>query len=67
LSKKQIKENRTILFYDGDCGLCSRAVLFVVKNERFPKIYFSSIQSEFAKQFLKEFFFIYLGKQSKIG
>ncbi|NCA21262.1 MAG: DUF393 domain-containing protein, partial [Crocinitomicaceae bacterium] len=53
MSKKQIKENRTILFYDGDCGLCSRAVLFVVKNERFPKIYFSSIQSEFAKQFLK--------------
>lgn len=27
----------------------------MVKNERFPKIYFSSIQSEFAKQFLKQF------------
>jgi predicted DCC family thiol-disulfide oxidoreductase YuxK len=27
----------------------------VVKNERFPKIYFSSIQSEFAKQFLRKF------------
>lgn len=55
MSKKQIKENRTILFYDGDCGLCSRAVLFVVKNERFPKVCFSSLQSEFAKHFLKEF------------
>lgn len=27
----------------------------MVKNERFPKIYFSSIQSEFAKQFLMKF------------
>jgi predicted DCC family thiol-disulfide oxidoreductase YuxK len=53
--KKLIKDTRTILFYDGDCGLCSRAVRFVVKYERIPNVYFCSIQSEFARDFLKQF------------
>jgi predicted DCC family thiol-disulfide oxidoreductase YuxK len=45
-------ENRTILFYDGECGVCSRAVRFVLKNERSNKLFFSSLQGDFAIQFL---------------
>ena len=46
-------EKRAILFYDGDCGLCSRTVRFIVKNERTNDLFFSSLQSQFAIDFLK--------------
>lgn len=45
-------ENRTILFYDGDCGVCSRAVRFILKNERSNKLFFSSLKGDFAIHFL---------------
>lgn len=48
-------ENRTILFYDGECGVCSRTVRFILKNERYNKLFFSSLQGEFAVRFLAEF------------
>jgi predicted DCC family thiol-disulfide oxidoreductase YuxK len=47
--------DKSILFYDGECGLCSKAVLFMLKNERNSNLYFCSLQSVFAKQFLAEF------------
>jgi len=46
-------ETRTILFYDGDCGLCSRVVRFILKNERNSELFFCSLQSDFASNFLK--------------
>jgi predicted DCC family thiol-disulfide oxidoreductase YuxK len=48
-------ENRTILFYDGECGVCSRTVRFILKNERSNELYFSSLQGDFAICFLAEF------------
>lgn len=45
-------ENRTILFYDGDCGVCSRAVRFILKNERSNELFFSSLKGDFAIHFL---------------
>ena len=45
-------ENRTILFYDGECGVCSRTIRFILKNERSNKLYFSSLQGDFAIHFL---------------
>jgi predicted DCC family thiol-disulfide oxidoreductase YuxK len=42
----------TIVFYDGDCGLCSYVVQFILKNEREEKLSFCSLQSEFAIEFL---------------
>ena len=48
-------ENRTILFYDGECGFCSRTVRFILKNERSNELYFSSLQDDFAILFLAEF------------
>ncbi|WP_143525216.1 thiol-disulfide oxidoreductase DCC family protein, partial [Labilibacter marinus] len=44
---------KTILFYDGDCGLCNRAVVFVLKHEQNPEIQFASLQSTFAKSLLQ--------------
>jgi len=47
-------ENRIILFYDGECGVCSRTVRFILKNEHSNDMFFSSLQGEFAIYFLAE-------------
>lgn len=44
----------SIVFYDGDCGLCNFVVQFILKNEREEKLMFCSLQSEFAIEFLNE-------------
>lgn len=46
-------EQDTIIFYDGDCGLCNRVIQFILKNERGEKLLFCSLQSEFGTEFLK--------------
>ncbi|NQY66248.1 MAG: DUF393 domain-containing protein, partial [Flavobacteriales bacterium] len=46
---EQIKH---IVFYDGVCSMCSRLVIFVMANSKENNIYFSALQSEFAKDFL---------------
>ena len=43
-----------IVFYDGDCGLCNRSVQWILSYERKNEIYFSALQSNFAKQFFME-------------
>lgn len=40
-----------IVFYDGECGFCNRTVQFILKYEKEHKIYFSPIQSAFARDF----------------
>ena len=47
-------ENRSILFYDGECGVCSRTVRFILKNERSKELFFCSLQGDFAINFLAE-------------
>jgi predicted DCC family thiol-disulfide oxidoreductase YuxK len=42
------------LFFDGECNLCNAWVQRVLKFEKVPKIYFSSLQSDFASRFLKQ-------------
>ncbi len=45
-------EERRIVFYDGDCGLCNRVVQFVIVNENSKsKLCFAALQSEFATEF----------------
>lgn len=46
---------KTILFFDGNCGLCSRSVKFVLRKEKKHELFFSPLQSEFAKKILKQF------------
>jgi predicted DCC family thiol-disulfide oxidoreductase YuxK len=42
-----------IVLYDGVCGLCNRAVRFLVKRDRHDRLRFASLQSEFAATLLK--------------
>jgi len=42
---------KSIVFYDGDCGFCNHVVRLVLKFERKPEIYFCALQSDFAKNF----------------
>lgn len=39
-----------ILFYDGDCGFCNRAVNFVLKRDATETIFFAGLQSEFTTE-----------------
>lgn len=52
-----VSENitKTILFFDGNCGLCNRSVKFVLRKEKNHDLFFSPLQSEFAKKILKQF------------
>lgn len=45
-----MKSNATILFFDGECLLCNKAVQWILKNEKDNEILFCSLQSNFAKQ-----------------
>lgn len=48
------KTPNKIVFYDGDCGLCNRSVQFILRHEKNHDIHFSTLQSDFTRQFLKE-------------
>jgi predicted DCC family thiol-disulfide oxidoreductase YuxK len=41
-----------ILFYDGMCGLCDRAVQFVLRHDRRQRFRFAALQSEVARAVL---------------
>ena len=42
-------QNTKILFFDGLCNFCNMSVNFVWKNNKSRNIYYSSLQSDFAK------------------
>ena len=41
-----------IVLYDGVCGLCNRAVQFLLKRDRHDRLRFASLQSDCAAQLL---------------
>lgn len=47
--------NKTILLFDGYCNLCQSSVQFVLKHEKKPELYFTSLQSETGVQLLKHY------------
>jgi predicted DCC family thiol-disulfide oxidoreductase YuxK len=47
------ESNRTIVLYDGVCGLCNRAVQFLLKRDRHDRFRFASLQSDFAANVLQ--------------
>jgi predicted DCC family thiol-disulfide oxidoreductase YuxK len=47
-------ENRDIIFFDGVCNLCNGFVDFVIKRNKKRNLYYTSLQSGFAKQLLGE-------------
>ena len=42
-----------IVLYDGVCGLCNRAVQFLLQRDRHDRLRFASLQSDFAATLLK--------------
>ena len=43
-----------ILFYDGECGLCSRSVRFLIRRDREGILQFAPLQGETARKVLSE-------------
>jgi predicted DCC family thiol-disulfide oxidoreductase YuxK len=43
-----------VLLYDGVCGLCNRAVQFVLRHDRIKTFRFAPLQSAFAERLLAE-------------
>lgn len=48
----QEHENRSIVFFDGVCNFCNGTVDWVWKKNKIQNLYFSSLQSDFAQNFL---------------
>lgn len=43
-----------LVLYDGDCGLCNRSVLFILKRDPKGIFSFASIQSDIGREHLKQ-------------
>ena len=64
-------EQKHIIFFDGDCGVCNFWVQFILERDKKNEFLFASLQSEFGQTFLKErnlnlkeFNTLYLWKQN---
>ena len=44
-----LPESKSILFFDGECGLCNRTVRFLIKRDRHRRLYFAPLQGVAAK------------------
>jgi len=49
-----MKHHNHIVFFDGVCNLCNNTVDFLVRHNSDESLKFSSLQSEFAQQFLSQ-------------
>ncbi|MBD3223429.1 MAG: DUF393 domain-containing protein [Caldithrix sp.] len=48
----QDKLPRHLIFFDGLCLMCNKSVQFLMRHDHQKKFYFSSLQSDYAKQFM---------------
>lgn len=46
-------QTKAIVLYDGVCGLCNRAVQFLLKRDRHDRLQFASLQSDVAARVLQ--------------
>lgn len=47
-------ENKHIVFFDGDCGVCNFWVQWILKRDKKDQFMFASLQSDFGQKFLSE-------------
>lgn len=47
--------NHTIIFFDGECNLCNKAVQFVIKRDKKQNFRFASLQSNLGKKILQQY------------
>ena len=43
-----------IIFFDSECGLCDKFIMFVYEKDKFDQLRFCSIHSEISKVYLKD-------------
>lgn len=54
LRYRMSEKDPPIFFYDGDCGLCSRSVCFLMRGDRAELLYFAPLQGETAARRLED-------------
>jgi predicted DCC family thiol-disulfide oxidoreductase YuxK len=54
LFQVQTADTHPVLLYDGVCGLCNRAVQFILKHDRRDTFRFASLQSKVAASILQK-------------
>ena len=50
-----IKENNSIILFDGVCNLCNNSVQFIIKRDKKKRFLFTSLQSDAARDILLQF------------
>lgn len=55
MNNANIYKDKSIVLFDGSCGLCNRSIRFVLKKEKEASLYFSALQSDFGQTALKHF------------
>lgn len=48
--------NKTIVLFDGECGLCSRLVQFIIRRDPQEQFLFSPLQSKAAEQIWQQYY-----------
>ncbi|MDR6921744.1 MULTISPECIES: thiol-disulfide oxidoreductase DCC family protein [Chryseobacterium] len=51
---QEIWEDKHIVFFDGDCGVCNFWVQWILERDRKDQFMFASLQSDFGQKFLSE-------------
>ncbi len=47
-------ENKHIVFFDGDCGVCNFWVQWILERDKKDQFMFASLQSDFGQKFLSD-------------
>jgi predicted DCC family thiol-disulfide oxidoreductase YuxK len=47
-------QNKHIVFFDGDCGVCNFWVQWILERDKKDRFMFASLQSDFGQKFLSE-------------
>ena len=51
---KENLQNKHIVFFDGDCGVCNFWVQWILHRDKKDQFLFASLQSDFGQEFLSE-------------
>ncbi len=46
-------KSNSVVFYDGVCGLCNRLTQFLLKHDRYDRLRFAPLQSDYATALLR--------------
>lgn len=55
MQQEVISKEQNIVFFDGVCNMCNGLVTYLMKKDQNHLLYYSSLQSEYAKDLLKKY------------